>query len=52
MINHKKWISSLPKINKEISKTINQLDHENSINSIPKKYHIIHIANQYRMPAE
>ena len=37
MINHKKWISSLPKINKEISKTINQLDHENSINSIPKK---------------
>ena len=37
MINHKKWISSLPKINKEISKTINQLDHENSINSIPTK---------------
>ena len=37
MINHNKWISSLPKVNKEISKTINQLDHENSINSIPKK---------------
>ena len=37
MINHNKWIASLPKVNKEISKTINQLDHENSINSIPKK---------------
>ena len=37
MINHHKWISSLPKVNKEISETINQLDHENSINSIPKK---------------
>ena len=37
MINHNKWIASLPKVNKKISKTINQLDHENSINSIPKK---------------
>ena len=37
MINHHKWISSLPEVNKKISETINPLDHENSINSIPKK---------------
>ena len=37
MINQHKWISSLPKINTKFSKTINQLDYENSINHIPKK---------------
>ena len=37
MINHHKWIGSLPKAKKEIIDTINQLDYENSINSIPKK---------------
>ena len=37
MINQHKWISSLPKVNRKFSKTINQLDHENSANSIPKK---------------
>ena len=37
MINHHKWIGSLPKVKKEIIDTINQLDYENSINSIPKK---------------
>ena len=37
MINHHKWISSLPKVNKKISETINPLDHENSTNTIPKK---------------
>ena len=37
MINHHKWINSLPKAKKEIIETINQLDYENSINSIPKK---------------
>ena len=37
MINQHKWISSLPKVNRKFSKTINQLDHENSANSIAKK---------------
>ena len=37
MINHHKWIDSLPRTKKEIIKTINQLDYENSVNSIPKK---------------
>ena len=37
MINHHKWINSLPKAKKEIIESINQLDYENSINSIPKK---------------
>ena len=37
MINHHKWIGSLPKAKKEIIETINQLDYDNSINSIPKK---------------
>ena len=37
MINHHKWINSLPKAKKEIIETINQLDYENSVNSISKK---------------
>ena len=37
MINHHKWIDSLPKAKKEIIETINQLDHENPLNEIPKK---------------
>ena len=37
MINHHKWIGSLPKAKKKIIETINQLDYENSINRIPKK---------------
>ena len=37
MINQDKWINSLPKINTEFSKTINQLDHEKWINTISKK---------------
>ena len=37
MINHHKWIDSLPKAKKEIIETINQLDYENSVNSISKK---------------
>ena len=36
MINHHKWIDSLPRTKKEIIKTTNQLDYENSVNSIPK----------------
>ena len=37
MINHHKWIGSLPKAKKEIIETMNQLDYENSENGIPKK---------------
>ena len=37
MINQHKWIESLPKAKKEIIETINQLDSENSENSISKK---------------
>ena len=37
MINQDKWINSLPKINTEFSKTINQLDHDKWINTISKK---------------
>jgi len=37
MINKDKWISSLPKINTELSQTINQLNHDKWINTIPKK---------------
>jgi len=37
MINHHKWIDSLPKAKKEIIETINQLDYENPLNEIPKK---------------
>ena len=37
MINHHKWIDSLPKAKKEIIETINQLDYENQLNKIPKK---------------
>ena len=38
MINQDKWISSLPKINKQFMKTTNQLDpHDKWINTIPKK---------------
>ena len=37
MINHHKWIDSLPKAKKEIIETINQLGYENQLNKIPKK---------------
>ena len=37
MINHHKWINSLPKPKKEIIETINQLDYENPLNEIPKR---------------
>jgi len=37
MINHHKWISTLPKAKKEIIETINQLDYENPLNKVPKK---------------
>ena len=37
MINHDKWINSLPGINTRFSKATNQLDHDRWINSIPKK---------------
>ena len=37
MINHHKWIDSLPKAKKEIIETINQLEYENPLNEIPKK---------------
>ena len=37
MINHHKWINSLPKPKKEIIETINKLDYENPLNEIPKK---------------
>ena len=37
MINHHKWIDSLPKAKKAIIETINQLDYENPLNEIPKK---------------
>ena len=37
MINHHKWINSLPKPKKEIIETINQLDYENPLNKIPKR---------------
>ena len=37
MINQHNWIESLPKAKKEIIETINQLDSENSENSISKK---------------
>ena len=37
MINQHKWISSLTKVNTKFSKTINQLDHEKWISTIPKK---------------
>ena len=37
MINHHKWIGSLPKAKKEIIETMNQLDYENSENGILKK---------------
>ena len=52
MINHHKWINSLPKVKKEIIESINQLDYENSINSIPKKKFVqfckkIYLINRY-----
>ena len=37
MINHDRWINSLPKGNTKFSQTINQLDHDRWINTIPKK---------------
>ena len=37
MINHHKWISTIPKAKKEIIETINQLDYENPLNKVPKK---------------
>ena len=37
MINHHKWISTLPKSKKEIIETINQLDYENPLNKVPQK---------------
>ena len=37
MINHHKWISTLPKAKKEIIETINQLDYENALNKVPQK---------------
>ena len=37
MINHHKWISTLPKAKKEIIETINQLDYENPLNKVPQK---------------
>jgi len=37
MINHHKWISTLPKAKKEIIETINQIDYENPLNKVPKK---------------
>ena len=37
MINQDKWISSLPKTNRKLNGTINQLDHDRWINTIPKK---------------
>ena len=37
MINHHKWINTLPKAKKEIIETINQLDYENPLNKVPKK---------------
>ena len=37
MINHHKWISTLPKAKKEIIETINQLDYENPLNKGSKK---------------
>jgi len=37
MINQNKWIGSLPKINTKFDQTINQVDHEKWINTIPRK---------------
>ena len=37
MINHNKWINTLPKPKKEIIETINQLDYANPLNKVPKK---------------
>ena len=37
MINHDKWINSLPGTNARFSKATNQLDHVRWINTIPKK---------------
>jgi len=37
MINHDRWINSLPKGNTKFSQTINQLDYDRWINTIPKK---------------
>ena len=37
MINHHKWINTLPKAKKEIIETINQLDYENPLNKVPQK---------------
>ena len=37
MINHDKWINSLPGTNTKFSKETNQLDHVRWINTIPKK---------------
>ena len=37
MINHHKWINTLPKPKKEIIETINQLDYENPLNKVPQK---------------
>ena len=37
MINHERWINSLPKGNTKFSQTINQLDYDRWINTIPKK---------------
>ena len=38
MINHEKWINSLPTNNKKISDDIDELDHERWTNTIPKKH--------------
>ena len=37
MINQNKWIGSLPKINTKFDQTINQVDHEKWINTIPRR---------------
>jgi len=48
MINHEKWIGSLPGKNTRSNNTINQLDHDKWINTIPKK-NIQHPLKKYSL---
>ena len=35
MINHDRWVDSLPKINSKFTKEANELDHHRWVNTIP-----------------
>ena len=51
MINKDKWIGSLPGQNTKFSNTINQLDHDKWIKTIPKKLHKSWGIGKFVMPS-